>query len=257
MPAFENPTLRLVAYYRTTSQPGGVAIPNLDKQRAAVAAYGWFRRSEIVSEFTEIETVGVETRPQLTLAIFEAHRLGANLLVADFSTLLLNIRFVSQLAEAEKNQNVRVLACGLGEGEYLPLPFMLGAAKFEARSRSESTKVGLEAAKARGVKLGSTGAEHARTAAIANMAVAAGRRSKTHSIISKLRRQQKLTTLQGIADALNARGITTPRGGMWGPTQVRRVVGRLEKDNSSLVETAVASENLSAPIDNAGSKILH
>ena len=32
------------------------------------------------------------------------------------------------------------------------------------------------------------------------------------------------TTLKGIAEALNARGVKTPRGGEWSATQVSRVV---------------------------------
>ena len=38
----------------------------------------------------------------------------------------------------------------------------------------------------------------------------------------------RTTTLQGIAAALNARGVPTPRGqGQWHPMQVRRVLARM------------------------------
>lgn len=35
-----------------------------------------------------------------------------------------------------------------------------------------------------------------------------------------------VTTLRGIADALNARGVRTARGGEWHPSSVRNVMGR-------------------------------
>ena len=35
-----------------------------------------------------------------------------------------------------------------------------------------------------------------------------------------------VVTLKGIADALNARGVRTFRGGRWGPTLVRRILLR-------------------------------
>ena len=35
-----------------------------------------------------------------------------------------------------------------------------------------------------------------------------------------------VTTLRGIADALNARGVRTARGGSWHPSSVRNVMGR-------------------------------
>jgi len=38
-----------------------------------------------------------------------------------------------------------------------------------------------------------------------------------------------ITTLKGIAAALNARGIATARGGQWDATQVRRILARAGK----------------------------
>jgi Recombinase len=37
-----------------------------------------------------------------------------------------------------------------------------------------------------------------------------------------------IDTAKGIARELNARDIEAPRGGQWGATQVRRVIGRLD-----------------------------
>lgn len=254
----ETPTLRLVAYYRTAVEAGEASPLNLDRQRTAVKAYGWFRRSEVVAQFTEIETSGMETRPQLGLAILEARRLSARLLIADISALLLNTGFVSRLAEAEKNQDVPVFACGFGDGERLPLQFLLSAAKFEARSHSESTKAGLEAARARGAKLGPPNGDNAKTANMARVSIAARNRSKTHAIISRLRRQQKLTTLREIADALTVQGVKTPRGNStWTPKQVSRIVGPLKKEGGVKANGLAEASKPSPDPERTGNRVLH
>jgi hypothetical protein len=47
--------------------------------------------------------------------------------------------------------------------------------------------------------------------------------------VLKALRAKGVTTLTGVADALNKRGIRTPRGGgQWRATQVARVLKRLE-----------------------------
>ncbi len=46
----------------------------------------------------------------------------------------------------------------------------------------------------------------------------------THLPIVRELQAAGVTTLQGLADALNAQGLTTPRGGSWAPVQVRRVL---------------------------------
>src|SRR5260370_40265035 len=37
-----------------------------------------------------------------------------------------------------------------------------------------------------------------------------------------------VTSLRGIADALNANDIETPRGGAWGPSSVRNLLARID-----------------------------
>ncbi len=44
-------------------------------------------------------------------------------------------------------------------------------------------------------------------------------------IVERIRRDG-VTTLKGIADALNTRGVKTSRGGGWDPTTVKRLLAR-------------------------------
>jgi len=41
--------------------------------------------------------------------------------------------------------------------------------------------------------------------------------------------QQGVSTARGLAQALNARGISAPEGGQWQATQVLRLIKRLSK----------------------------
>jgi hypothetical protein len=88
------------------------------------------------------------------------------------------------------------------------------------------TKAALAAAKARGVKLGNPNIEHARERAIAVIKGEAERAAgNVLPIINEVRRAGA-TSLRQIAEALNSRGISTPRGGVWYATSVRNVLAR-------------------------------
>jgi DNA invertase Pin-like site-specific DNA recombinase len=88
------------------------------------------------------------------------------------------------------------------------------------------TRAALAAAKARGVKLGNPNIEHARERAIAVIKGEAERAAgNVLPIINEVRRAGA-TSLRQIAEALNSRGISTPRGGVWHATSVRNVLAR-------------------------------
>jgi hypothetical protein len=82
---------------------------------------------------------------------------------------------------------------------------------------SARTKAALQAAKARGVRLG----RNAERLASANRATAVDRARQIEHVLAELNRSGMMT--RQIAAELTARGITTPRGGRWHPPTVRRV----------------------------------
>ena len=90
---------------------------------------------------------------------------------------------------------------------------------------SERTKSALKAAKARGVKLGTTGtAATAARARAAKSAYAAKSNANIAAVVREIR-SSGVETLTGIAAALSARGVKTPRGSaVWYPAQVARLV---------------------------------
>jgi DNA invertase Pin-like site-specific DNA recombinase len=91
-------------------------------------------------------------------------------------------------------------------------------------TRAERSRLGLAAAKARGVRLGNpdlTGAR--RAAAAANVAKAAGFRAAIRPLIESIR-ASGIVSLWGIARELNRRGVTGPNGGSWAAQSVKNAL---------------------------------
>jgi hypothetical protein len=102
----------------------------------------------------------------------------------------------------------------------------LNAREKERAMISARTKAALAAAKARGVALGGPKLAEARERAVAsNKASADACAANVLPVIREIRRPGA-TSLHQIADALNARGITTPRGGKWYAKSVSNVLAR-------------------------------
>jgi hypothetical protein len=109
-------------------------------------------------------------------------------------------------------------------------PFVLhlfaALAEKERALISTRTRQALAAAKARGVTLGSPKLSDARESAVAS--IKAGADQHAANILPIIKEVQKAgaTTLRAVADALNARGISTARGGSWHAMSVKNVLDR-------------------------------
>ncbi len=91
---------------------------------------------------------------------------------------------------------------------------------------SERTKSALAAAKARGVKLGNPHIDKARTHGVAAIKAEADRAAANVLPVIREIQASGVVALNKIAEALNARGIPTPRGGRWYAMSVRNVLAR-------------------------------
>ena len=91
---------------------------------------------------------------------------------------------------------------------------------------SHRTKVVLAAAKERGLALGNPKLSKARKSAVASIKALADQHAANVLPIIREIRRAGATSLHQIADALNVRGITTPRGGQWHASSVRNVFKR-------------------------------
>jgi DNA invertase Pin-like site-specific DNA recombinase len=223
---------RFVAYYRVSTSKQDKSGLGREAQEASVKAYLNGGRWTLVAEFEEVESGKRADRPELEKALAACRLHRAKLVVAKVDRLTRSVAFLSRLLEA----GVEVLFCDLPQIEGPTGRFMLrqmaSVAELEAGLISSRTKAALAAAKARGTKLGGV-----RSTKLTDDARSMGRNVITKRATEKaadyapvIREIQAagVTSLAGIAAALNERGIPTVSGqGAWQAVQVSRVLARL------------------------------
>jgi DNA invertase Pin-like site-specific DNA recombinase len=182
---------------------------------------------EILAEFVEVEagkgSDALDRRPQLAAALAKARTLRCPVMVAKLDRLSRDVHFISGLM----THRVAFLVSELGpDVDPFVLHLYAALAEKERTLISARTKAALSAAKAKGVKLGNPRIEVARGRAVASLQAEAERAaSNVLPIIAEIKRSGACT-LRALAEALNARGVSTPRGGRWHATSVRNVLAR-------------------------------
>src|SRR4249919_2309209 len=145
----------LVAYHRVSTAKQGRSGLGLAAQRAAIAAFAAAESFEIIAEFTEVETGkgsdALERRPQLKAARKAAKKAKCEVAVAKLDRLSRDVAFIAGLMA----QRVPFIVCALGRNvDPFTLHIYAALAEQERRMISQRTIAGLQAAKARGRKLG-------------------------------------------------------------------------------------------------------
>jgi DNA invertase Pin-like site-specific DNA recombinase len=225
---------QFVAYYRVSTARQGKSGLGLEAQKKAVAEFLNGGSWQLTAEFVEVESGKHDDRPQLEQALAMCELSGATLVVAKLDRLSRNLAFLAKLQES----GARFVAADMPEANELTIHIMAAVAQAERKAISLRTKEALAAAKARGVRLGGNrgNLEDLRKGP-ARSAEVRSRQARERAL--KVRRQiesisaggQKYS-LRQIADVLNARGITAPRGGPWHAAQVKAVLQRSLSDRS-------------------------
>jgi DNA invertase Pin-like site-specific DNA recombinase len=157
--------------------------------------------------------------------------------VAKLDRLARDVEFLAKVM----NSDCDFIACDNAAANRLTLHILAAVAEAEARAISERTRAALQAAKARGAKLGSArpghwkGREDARMAGLAKARAAAAavrteRAAQAYADLAPAMQEWRAAglSLAAIADRLNTDGHTTRRGRPWNPVQVARVLDRNE-----------------------------
>ena len=208
---------QFIAYFRVSTDRQGRSGLGLEPQRAAVlnhlAGVGCILRGE----FTEIESGKRNDRPQLAAAIASAKKAKATLIIAKLDRLARNVHFISGLMESGAD----FVAADNPHATRLTLHILAAVAEHERQMIADRTKAALQAAKARGVRLGRNGADRL---APRYRDEAAERARQLAPVLSELRSAGM--SARQMAAQLIARGIPTASGGRWHAATVLRALDR-------------------------------
>lgn len=214
-----------VSYLRVSTARQGSSGLGLEAQRHAVAEYLNGGDWRLVAEFVEVESGRYASRPKLQEALAACRLHGATLVVAKLDRLSRNAAFLLNLQDA----GVKFVAADNPQFNQLVVGILALVAQEEAKAISARTKAALQAAKARGVKLGSP--RPISKAAQVNGARASlkARRDSAAQFLSDVtplvrRSFEETGSYNGAAKLLNANGVPARRRGEWSATQVMRVL---------------------------------
>jgi DNA invertase Pin-like site-specific DNA recombinase len=220
---------KVVAYIRVSTDKQGKSGLGIEAQREALARFIEAEGCELIGEHVEVETGkgadATDRRPELAAALATARKGKAAVLVAKLDRLSRDVHFISGLMA----QHVPFIVAELGADAD---PFMLhiyaALAEKERHLISERTKHALAVKKAAGTVLGNRTnlPEASAKGADANREGADAFATKMAPFVRQLQ-ANGVTTLRALADALNARGVRTARGGGWHPTTVRNLLMRV------------------------------
>jgi DNA invertase Pin-like site-specific DNA recombinase len=221
-----------VSYLRVSTDKQGIRGLGIEAQRQSVEHFV-NGHGHLLHEYVEVESGKRNDRPQLAKAIEHAKVTGSRLVVAKIDRLARDLGFIVKL----RDSGVSFIAADMPDANEFTVNILAAFAEHERKMISARTKAALGAAKKRGVKLGSPrGAKHLQNGAgarglengRASIAAAADQRAMALKPILEVI-IVKHKTLRAIAAELNARHITTPRGGKWWPKSTAALLRRLDR----------------------------
>lgn len=220
---------KFVAYYRVSTDRQGASGLGLDAQRDAIHHYLNGGRWSVIGEFTEIESgtrKRLAKRPMLEDAIKLCKKEKATLIVAKLDRLARDVQFISELL----NSQVKFICADAPEADRTFLQMMSVFAEYEGRRIGERTKAALHQLKKQGKKLGSPNPEIGSKAGTAVLvAQADSYAEKVGPTVREIIKRSGASTLRDIAQALQQRGVLTPRGNSeWRPSQVSNLLKRVK-----------------------------
>ena len=213
---------KVVFYLRVSTVKQGADGNGIQHQMTVVNRYAEANGAEIVGQFIEVESGGKtdSERPQLAAALEKCKKENAVLVCSKIDRLSRNAEFLLRLM----NSRVEFVCCDIPNCDRFTISLFAILAEKEKNMISERTKNALKMVKARGIKLGNPNPE--LSVIKMNEGARKGRidfKNKIIPIINEIK-STGIKTLQGVADCLNRRGISTRNGKQWYPTQIRNLL---------------------------------
>lgn len=220
---------QLISYLRVSSAQQGRSGLGIESQRESISKFALAEGFVIVGEYVEVETGkgadALERRPQLASALKDARKRHSPVAVAKLDRLSRDVHFISGLMA----HRVPFLVAELGpDVDPFILHLFAALAEKERKMIAARTRDALMAAKARGVVLGAPKGKLAKARRQASAAIGAIADRHSLNVLPVIREIQRagVASLRDVAEALNARGVATARGGQWHAATVRNVLAR-------------------------------
>lgn len=209
---------KFIPYYRVSTDKQGINGLGMDAQREIVSRF--LGSTKPHAEFVEVESGRNKDRPELNKALEMCKKVGGTLLIAKLDRLSRNASFTLSL----RDSGVEFIACDMPQANRLTIGILAVVAEHEAEMISQRTKDGLDAAKRRGVKMGNPRWQGGMAKAQRERWVQMKEfRERMKPVVEEIR-AAGVTTLVGIAQALNARGFKGLLGAAWRTETVRTLV---------------------------------
>ena len=214
---------RIIGYCRVSTQEQGRSGLSLQAQRSAIQTEakrrGWADIRIVIDKDYSAKDL---RRPGIQEALEALSKGDVDvLMVAKLDRLSRSLLDFALLMERSQREGWSIVALDLGvdtttPGGEMMANVMASFSQFERRLIGERTSAALQAAKARGQRLGRP-------------------RQLSRRIVRRITRErQRGATLAGIADGLNSDGVATAQGGAkWYPATVRAVLQSVELDKET------------------------
>jgi len=219
-----------VPYYRVSTVRQGRSGLGIEAQRTTVQRFAEAEAITLLPEHVEVETGkgadALDRRPQLATALAAARSAKCPVLVAKLDRLSRDVAFISGLMA----QRIPFIVAELGADAD---PFMLhlyaALAEKERRLIGERTRAALSARKVQGARLGNR-SNASQAALLGREAQIAEADRFAANVLPRVEaiRASGVSSLAGIAGALNNRGIRSARGGRWHVSSVQNLLARAE-----------------------------
>lgn len=204
---------KYITYFRVSTAQQDLG---LDAQRTAVTQYLAGTSHKLVGSYTEKESGKTADRPQLQAALAACRKQRATLVIAKLDRLARNVAFIAGLMETK----VPFVCTDMPNATPFMLHVYAAVAEEERRMIAARTRAGLQAARERGVVLGSPQLPEQ------NAARQAASLERAEAIRSEVERCAGHSARE-TARVLNARKVPTATGAPWSARTVIRVRERL------------------------------
>ena len=225
----EEVIMQFIAYYRVSTKRQGESGLGLEAQQNVVESYIARKDGKLLHSYTEVESGKKNNRPQLQKALQHCQLTNSTLVVSKLDRLSRDLHFLSTVIKS----GISFICCDQENSGILVLQVLAAVAEEELRNVSLRTKLALDAAKKRGVKLGNPRLHEVRNTCMKNARAEWQKNNDDFNnailpVIQNLK-SEGIKSYKGLARKLNEMGFKTRYGRQFHSSTVRNILLRKQQ----------------------------